>query len=220
MADAFEVIDLGAVNQELRIEVDAGVGCMGSDSEPDTDFYVKPPLTETEHSTLIEQLGPESKVGELLVAGTEKEGEWLKLTADGEPSQEHVDLGIELAKEIITLKGLRAGKVVAAVNKKVQTHLVRSKTETELAGEHVTIIDADEFEEASRDPANRAFLQEARDYGEALKNRNFRLVEATPETAVLRAPSGVLFGISVDRGPDGEELNVTELEELPTSDQE
>lgn len=51
-----------------------------------------------------------------MVAGTEKAGEWLKLTADGEPSQEHVDLGLELAKEIIALKGLRAGKVVAAVN--------------------------------------------------------------------------------------------------------
>lgn len=61
MADAFEVIDLGAVNKELRIEIDAGAGCIGSESEPDTDFYVKPPLTEEEHSTLLEQLGPESK---------------------------------------------------------------------------------------------------------------------------------------------------------------
>ncbi len=46
------------------------------------------------------------------------------------------------------------------------------------------------------------------------------LVEATEATAVLRSPTtGNLYGISLDTSPDGEEVNVTELEELLSSEQ-
>ena len=212
MTDAFEVISMRAVDAGLRIDVEAGAGCIDTDSEHDTDFYIKPPLTEGERLTLVGRFGPQTQLGELLFAGIEESDEWPKLTTDGAPDLEHVDLGIELAKEIITLRGLRAGKVVAAVNGELQTHLVRSKSDGELVGEDVTFIDAEEFEEASRSPENKGFLDRAIAYGESFKNRNIRLVEATRETAVLRIPSGSLFGIGVGHEDGVEKIDVAPLE--------
>lgn len=227
MPGQFETIDLGAVNSDLRIEIDAGAGCMGNDMQPDTDFYIKPPLTEDEHGALVKHLSPESEVGKLLVAGVEKGAAWLKVTADGEPSQEHVDLGIELAEEIIMLKGLRAGKVVAAF----QTHLVRRKSEAEQAGEDITVIDADEFEEAVRnpDPNWLEMLTRAKEGIEKEKDTdararvkrldeaegNVRIIENGEHHVVLRSPAtGNLYGIALNQSPDGEVPEITELEEL------
>lgn len=213
MASPFEVVDLNAAEQQLTIEIRPGRTWEGMDYEPGTDFRIIPPLTADEHMELISSQEPGSKLYQEVGGGVMTEGEWLDLNFELEADQDEVEHAVELAQAIITIKGIKAAKIVNTIGEVTHEYLVRCKNAAEVTGEQIPVIDADEFEEASKDPANRAFLQEARDYMETQKNRNFRLIEATPETAVLRTPAGVLFGISVDRGPDGEELNVTELED-------
>ena len=227
MANEFEDIK-GEVFQELRIEIDAGIGCMGSNSDPDTDIDVKPPLNGTEHEKLVERLDPESQLGALIVSAQEVTGEWPRFTADGEPSQEHVDLGIELAHEMINLRGLRAGKVVAAIDNKLQTYFVRKKSQAELLAEDTWIGGADDEFEAGvkadkNDPVWQAILKKAGVAGKRQTMINYLrehadqvlLVKADDRTAVLRSPAtGYLYAVSLDYGSNGEEVNVTELVEL------
>jgi hypothetical protein len=127
MGQAFEVVDLGAAEQELSIEVRPGHTWEGMDCEPGTDFVISPPLTEEEHTTLIEKHGPGSQIGELLLFSREHIDHSLTLNVEDEPSEEQIENGIELAKEIITLKGLKAGKVVSAIGETTHEYLVLSQ---------------------------------------------------------------------------------------------
>ena len=127
MADKFEVLNLGEIEQELRIEVDAGAGCIGEAEHPDTYIYVKPPVEMREHSVLRSTFSPDTEIGRMLSRTfVENKEHWTRFTVQGNPSQEHADMGIELAKELITLRGIKAGKVVAAVDGKTESHLVLS----------------------------------------------------------------------------------------------
>jgi hypothetical protein len=122
MADEFLTINLTAVEQQLNIEVgDAGNNV---DAQPETYVIVEPPITNEEYMELIEQVDPRSKIGYLLTGSLEKDGEGSRFTAEGAPSEENVNLGLELAKRIIGVRGIRSGKVVAAIGENVTSYLV------------------------------------------------------------------------------------------------
>ncbi len=222
MAKPHEVIVLKTMEEQLSVEINKD-GWDMSTADNFTHISAEPPFTETEIVDIKTRLitGELSGKGLGRLAGleiVEVPDDGVTLTLEGKLDTAKVKFGLALTEEVMAMRGL-SGAIVK-VDGSEATHVIRTKNEAELAGEHVTIIDADEFEEACKDPANRAFIQEARDYGESLKNRKVRLMGATPETAVLRVPSGRLYGISVDHGPDGEEIKVTELGELPTSEKE
>lgn len=122
----FETLDLSAIEHDLRIEIGPGAGCIGEDPTPDTDIYAKP-LGVSQFAIVRQTLGSDSELAKQLVSGS-IEPVGLKFTVDGKPNQEHIDLGIELAQEIIKLKGLRGAIVVAEVDEELQQHLVLANT--------------------------------------------------------------------------------------------
>ncbi len=160
MANNVEVVNLEKVQEEVTI----GIGSQQTPSDIYTYYSVKPPLSEAEHQTLIDKLGTENKVGQIILGGMQRKDEWQRLTIEGGLNQEHVELGIELASEIIALRGLRSGRVMAIVEEEFQNYFLFNKSESE--GEDLTVIDAEEFAEAQRDPKFRAFAKRAREYGE------------------------------------------------------
>ena len=164
MAGQFETLDLGAVDRDLRIEVGAGTGHMEFDEargkyalKPSTEIRIQPPPTETEHAALVGSFGIESEVGRSLVSGMPT-GRGLKLTVNGAPSEKHLALSEDLARELITLKSLRAARIVETVDGKDQEHLVLYQETGN------TAIDADAFEIDSVDPAWQKALGAARQH--------------------------------------------------------
>lgn len=129
MAEQFEVIDLKAV-EELKIFVDQGPDRLDPESLSSTDIYIAPPISADERAAIVERVGAESKLGELLVAGfREQVGLWVQLAANAQSIEEHAELGIELAKQIIALKGLRGARVAVSVaGGSMKSYLVMPET--------------------------------------------------------------------------------------------
>ncbi len=121
MSQHFEVINLD--EHDLNVTVGPGMAMVSSDSEPETDIGVKPPLSDEEHIALMDAVGPDSDLGQELVASTETGG-YTEFHVTGEPSARHLELGIELAKQVALLRDARAAKVTAAIGEHVQSHLV------------------------------------------------------------------------------------------------
>ena len=108
---------------------------MSSPDGRDTDFIIRPPLTHLGHDALLHNVGLESSVGELLVAGAIEKDEFQKHTVEGVPSDEHLALGIELAEAIMTLRGLKAASVVSEIEGKLETRIILSKDKVNQSSE-------------------------------------------------------------------------------------
>jgi hypothetical protein len=122
MAGHFEVIDVDEV--DVSIEIKNGHEWAGMDYPPGTDFVVKPPLSIDEHIELFERTGLTSRIGVLLIGSVEHVGVSSSYNAEGEPGEEQVSLGVEMAKEILAIKGLRTAKVSMALGNAAQSRLV------------------------------------------------------------------------------------------------
>lgn len=150
-ADRFELLDLGTVGQGLRIDIENYIG-IGPADEPDnmptnTWLRLRPPLTDAEHVTLVESVGPESKLGELLVSATEKTEIDPIFTSTGEPSVEHLARAAQLALAIMKIRGFTAGRILTDIDGTTHDYLVSSEFSSR------TLIDPDELEADGRDPA-------------------------------------------------------------------
>ena len=123
MPERFQVFNIGEISKELSVTIEGGPGIRGVVDAPNTYFEVRPPLTEDEQSSLIDSLGLESPLGQLLTTGLDN-GTWLRLEAEGAPNEKHLILGVVLAEEIIALKGLSGGKVTSVIDEEVTSRLV------------------------------------------------------------------------------------------------
>lgn len=126
MAEGFRVIDIDAAEKALRIDILASQGDGFSVSE--TDMLVTPPITTDEHDRILEKVGVESALGRQLVSGVEIGDESLKFTLDGTPSEAHRWYGVELAKQIVALKGIGAALVVTCIDNETRQELVLDTT--------------------------------------------------------------------------------------------
>lgn len=116
MAQGYEVLNLKDVANDLAITIGPGVGTMNPiDPQPNTEISVTPPTSIEEHVQILESLEAESELGQLMNGTLEEVGKKVTLFAQGETGQRHIDLGVQLAEQIMTIRGLRAARIVAAV---------------------------------------------------------------------------------------------------------
>jgi hypothetical protein len=98
MAGEFVVTDSVEAESELTIKIFKGLKSLsmvsGDPHELDTDYFVRPPVTEEEQKTIIETRGGESTMGSLVGTAEIRQGLCMRFTEDDPPNQVCVDHGI------------------------------------------------------------------------------------------------------------------------------
>lgn len=149
MADIYEVIDLGPKDEQLLVGVERGFAGHG-DSSRATEIFVTPFITEQEQRDLEEVTVPGSPMSALLTTALMGQGEWTRFTTEGEPTEQDEALALELAREVINLRGIKAARVALNNRSSRERRLVRAVDETEGSNkEYMTEVSTVEFGERS-----------------------------------------------------------------------
>jgi hypothetical protein len=128
----YETVDLLGVGEpDLSIDISKGRGLFHSLHEAPnygTDFCVKPPMSDQESWELSDSLlnGTTVLLGKVLTQRVAEADATLH-NADGEPSDEHFETGVRLAKGLMEIRGLKSARVTAQLGENSRSHLLISQ---------------------------------------------------------------------------------------------
>jgi len=104
-----ETLDLDEVRKQLQVSVGQGPGQTHPGSEADTQIEVRPRIQRNEYEQLLDS--DESDVTLPHGAVLREDDVRSAIIVGGEPRNEHLDMGITVAEEIMTMRGLSAAVV-------------------------------------------------------------------------------------------------------------
>lgn len=127
MAESFELVEIDDLREGLHITIEQGPSTTGPDSEATTDVYIRPPLSPTEGLELLStELDEDTR--QSFHASLETDT-WTKFTLDGLPSEAHKTRGIELAKALVSIRGLKGAVVTTVMARKTRSLAVLARSE-------------------------------------------------------------------------------------------
>lgn len=103
------VYNLNRVGAKLKLELGKGFGT-DSDADPGTDIRVIPPISESVKNSISEDLDAPANVMTLLQNEVERVngGDATIMNTEGQPSDKHLRMAVDLARQIMFHSGLEA----------------------------------------------------------------------------------------------------------------